>query len=342
MRNLLLGLILSMSVLFAQADPSLFKSDHPETYVVVKGDTLWDISSRFLNDPWLWPEIWHINPQVKNPHLIFPGDQIGLVYFGNQRKLTITRRGEVSRTVKLTPSARIQPIENAIPAIPLEAIKGFLTDSRIVDEEQFKLAPYVVSGAEGRLIAGTADHVYARGSWQHEDSVYGIYRKGNYYLDPDSKEVLGFEAKEVGESKILSLDPEIRKLRLNSTKEEVRIGDKLLPLERKDYISVFSPSSPARETRGKIISVFNGVKNIGQFDVVVINRGAREQVTEGNVMAIYKRGKVIKDPVKKDKVTLPAERAGILMVFRVFEKLSYALVLKAERSLSVLDEVRNP
>ena len=342
MRNLLLGLVTYFLILVAHADPSLFKNDHPDSYTVVKGDTLWDISSRFLNDPWLWPEIWHINPQVKNPHLIFPGDEIGLVYLGSERKLTIKRRGEASRTVKLTPSARIQPIENAIPAIPLEAIKGFLTDSRIVEEEAFRAAPYIVSAAEGRLIAGSADQVYARGPWLTDDSTYGVYRKGERYVDPDTRELLGFEAREIGNSKVLSLDPDVRKLRLSQTKEEVRIGDRLLPLERKDYISVFSPSSPLREVRGKIISVFNGVKNIGQFDVVVINRGSREMITEGNVMAIYQRGKTIKDPVKKEKVTLPAERAGLLMVFRVFDKVSYGLVLKAERSLSVLDEVRNP
>ncbi|MCP5325928.1 MAG: LysM peptidoglycan-binding domain-containing protein [Oceanospirillaceae bacterium] len=344
---------ISLPVFAAQLKP-----DHPEKYVVQEGDTLWGISEKFLADPWLWPEIWQANNYIDNPHLIFPGDVVGLVYRKKvpgegqpaannaepemEVQLTVLERGEGSRTVKLTPTARITPIENAIPAVPLDAISSFMNNSRIVKSQELDAAPYVLSGEDQRLIAGGGGAVYARGFKGEPASGYGIFRKSQLYVDPDTNEVLGLEAKEIGMGTIASFDGDVAKVDMQSAREEVMIGDRLLPTEDRKLVTSFMPSTPEREVQGRMIAVMSGVNQIGQFNVVVINQGERDGIKEGNVLAIYKEGGVVLDRVTRTKVRLPAERAGILMVFRTFEKVSYALVLKAKRSLAVGDQVRNP
>lgn len=347
MRKTLFGLLaLTLCVFFAVAkaqDSSPLRLDHPDSYVVKKGDTLWDISETFLNSPWLWPEIWHVNPQIANPHLIYPGDTINLIYIDGQPRLTLTR-GEGGRTVKLTPQARIEPLDTVIPAIPLNAVSSFLKSSRVLDQKVLDDAAYVISGHEGRIISGGGDKLYARDHATSLDlySSYGIYQPGQVYVDPDNGEVLGVEALEVGLGKVVQKDDDISILRLSSSSEEINLEDRLLPTEEVRLVPTFFPSSPAEGFRGKIIAVLGGVSQVGQFDVVAINRGSRDAIEVGNVMAIYHQAGVASDRIKKEVVQLPSERAGILMVFKVFEKMSYALVLKAQRPLAVMDELRNP
>ena len=349
MRKALVGLLsvllLSLAAHAAHHEKGdLLRLDHPDEYTVVKGDTLWDISETFLKSPWLWPEIWHVNPQIENPHLIYPGDVISLVYVGGKPRLTL-QRGEGGRTVKLTPTARIEPLDTVIPAIPLDAISSFLKRSRVVDSATLENASYVIAGHEGRIVTGGGDKLYAR---DYQDggvtlySSYGVYRPGDPYIDPDTGEVLGIEAMEVGMGKIIEKENDVSVMRLSSSEEEVRLRDRLLPTEQVEVVPTFFPSSPKNEPNGKIISVLGGVNNIGQFDVVAINRGERDEVEVGNVMAIYHMSGAVKDRIRNDIVSLPPERAGLLMVFRVFEKMSYGLVLKAQRPLSVFDELRSP
>jgi LysM repeat protein len=344
-----------VAVLCAIALPSFaaqLKSDHPEKYTVQEGDTLWGISEKFLQDPWLWPEIWQVNNYIDNPHLIFPGDVIGLVYRQTTKpgktepetevQLTVLERGEGSRTVKLTPTARITPIESAIPAIPLDAISSFMNNSRIVKSQELEAAPYVLSGEDQRLIAGSGGSVYARGFKGEPAAGYGVFRKSQLYVDPDTNEVLGLEAKEIGMGTVESYDGDVAKIDMHAAREEVMIGDRLLPTEDRKLVTAYMPSAPEREVQGRMIAVLSGVSQIGQFNVVVINQGERDGVKEGNVLAIFKEGGVVLDRVTRTKVRLPAERAGLMMVFRTFEKVSYGLVLKAKKSLSVGDQVRNP
>jgi nucleoid-associated protein YgaU len=307
----------------------------------VKGDTLWDISSRYLQSPWLWPEIWHANPQIENPHLIYPGDVIGLIYVKGQPKVTTLKRGEASRTIKLTPKARITPIETAIPAIPLDAISSFLTSSRIVEKADLDAAPYVLEGKEGHIVSGAGDVVYARGDVQSA-TTFGVFRASKSYMDPVTKEFLGLEAREIGLAKVKAVDGEVVTLTVQRTREELLKGDRLLATEDRVITTTYHPSAPLDGIQGQMISVLNGVNNIGQYDVVVVNRGAREGVKDGNVFAVYRKGGFVRDPVTDETIELPSERAGILMVFRTFEKLSYALILKAYRPLSVNDEIRKP
>ncbi|MDX1799853.1 MAG: LysM peptidoglycan-binding domain-containing protein [Marinobacter sp.] len=339
MRKLLYALAatLLLATSWAQAAGPELRSDHPERYTVVKGDTLWDISSRFLNNPWYWPEIWHVNPQVRNPHLIYPGDELALVYIDGKPRITKVGSNGV---VKLSPKIRSQPIDTPIPAIPLDAISSFLTDTRIVDKQTLENAPYVLEGEDGRIIMGAQDTVYARGD-KPANNV-GIFRRSQAYVDPETNEFLGLEARAIAQGEVTGDDGDVLTLKLKSSNEEVRIGDRLLVGQDQAIQPQFIPSSPDTEISGRMIAVEGGVTQIGQYDVVVINRGTREGLKVGNVLAVYRSGNMARDPYTKEMVELPSERAGLLMVFQTYEKLSYGLVLKSGRPLSIGDRVKNP
>lgn len=349
MKKILLGIIaLSMIASFSWGQDAVLRDDHPEQYSVVKGDTLWDISDKFLENPWMWPEIWHVNPQIDNPHLIYPGDLIQLIYLDGQPRLTV-QRGDESRTykvdpgtVKLSPSVHVIPLAEAIPSIPLDAIDTFLSDSRIVSAGELEGAPYVLAGAHERLIVGAGDFLYARGDFSNSHPVYGIYRRGDVYVDPVTDEVLGIQARDIGTVKVKTIDDDIATSTVTRTTEEIRIKDRLLAHEERPIDSSFFPSSPDTNISGTILAVEGGVSQVGKMDVVVLNRGQREGLKPGNVLAVYKKSALTRDPIANEVVALPEERAGLLMVFRSFEKLSFGLVLEAELPLATMDIVRNP
>ncbi|SMF14979.1 LysM domain-containing protein [Alteromonadaceae bacterium Bs31] len=311
----------------------------PATHTVVKGDTLWDISSTFLRNPWMWPEIWHVNTQIENPHLIYPGDVIRLIYLDGKPRLTVETSG---RVYKLSPQAREITGDAAIDTIPLDDISAFLSRSRIVTEEELAAAPYVLSGMDEHLIVGAGDRLYARGTFQSEFRVYGVYRRGEPFIDPVTGEMLGLMAEDIGTATLLTTQDEVGTMKVTRTTEEIRAGDRLLRQEERAIASTFYPSPPVGDMQGEILAVEKGLHQVGNMDVVVINRGEREGVVAGNVMAIYKRGGVIRDRITDERVQLPDERAGVLMVFRTFEKVSLGLVLEAYRGISVADYVRNP
>ena len=341
MRKSLLALLLVAVSGIAQAEVQL-KADHPEQYTVVKGDTLWDISGRFLREPWKWPELWHANPQVENPHLIYPGDRLSLVYVDGQPRLMLNR-GASRGTIKLSPTVRTTPMAEAIPTIPLQAINSFLLSNRIVDSaEEFNGAPYIVAGNAERVISGSGDRVYGRGVFEDNIPVYGIFRQGKTYIDPETGEFLGINADDVGSAEIVEMEGDIATMMLTRVTQEARIGDRLFASEERAVNSSFMPSEPEEEINGLILDVPRGVTQIGQFDVVTLNKGARDGLKDGNVLAVYKTGETVRDRVTGENVKIPDERAGLLMVFRTYEKLSYGLVLQATRSLSVKDKVRNP
>jgi hypothetical protein len=323
------------------------RPDHPEVYTVVKGDTLWDISGRFLQRPWLWPDLWRVNPQIENPHLIYPGDRIALVWVDGQPQFAL-ERGNAGRTFRMTPSdehlmpnVRATPLESAIPAIRLDAIAAFLVPNRVVAPAVLDAAPYVIQGESERLVLGAGDRLYVRGILADGDS-FSIMRKGPLYVDPQTKEVLGREATYVGLGRVVGQERDVATLAVSSSREEVHVGDRVLPIEERRLESIFYPRALSAEVGGEIISVFGGVTQVGQYDVVVINRGEREGLEPGIVFAVHKRGALARDRVANQNVRLPSERAGLVMVFRTFEKLSYGLVLETERPLAVSDQVRNP
>jgi len=356
MKKTLLGLAAAtLLILPTWAEDVLLKTNHPDSHTVIKGDTLWGISGTFLQNPWMWPEIWQVNPQIDNPHLIYPGDVIRLIYLDGKPRLTVDR-GEQSRTYKmvpasdrgergenkLSPQARVIPATAAIPAIPLDAIDNFLSKSRIVESAQMDSAAYVVQGSGGRLVVGAGDEFYARGILDEDVPVFGVYRRGKVYSDPITHEVLGLQAIDIGTAKLRDRDRDINTLEVTRSAEELRIGDRLLPVDERAIESTYYPSPPEAFEGGVILDVEGGVTQVGKLNVVIINKGAREGLEEGNVLAIYKRGETIRDRIRNETITLPDERAGLLMIFRTFEKLSYGLVLEANLPLTVNDKVRKP
>lgn len=341
MRKSLVALLLLAAGSLAQAEVQL-RDGHPQTYTVVRGDTLWDISGKFLSQPWKWPEIWKVNPQVQNPHLIYPGDVLNLVYIDGKPYLMLDR-GASRGTIKLSPKVRSTPMAEAIPTIPLEKINSFLLSNRIVDSaSELSQAPYIVAGNAERVVSGAGDRIYARGDLPEGPQVYGLYRQGKSYRDPQTQEVLGINADYIGTGEVVAEEGDIATLLLRRTTQEVRIGDRLLPTEERAISSTFVPSEPAEAIEGVILDVPRGVTQIGQFDVVTLSKGLRDGLAEGHVLAIYKTGETVRDRISGESVKIPDERAGLLMVFRAYDKLSYALVLNATRSLAVNDKVRNP
>jgi len=352
-----MGVLLLALVSWADDHEELLKEDHPDSHLVEKGDTLWDISNRFLKNPWMWPEIWHVNPQIENPHLIYPGDVVKLIYLDGSPRLTV-KRGDAARTykmspgssstsgksgdVKLEPSIHVMPLEDPIPAIPLDVIDPFLTSSRIVTPGELKAAPYVIQGAQRHVITGAGGELYARGQFEDGNSIYGVFREGKVFTDPVTNEVLGVQAIDIGTGKIKSLNDDIARLSIVRTTQEVRIKDRLLINEERRVDSIFYPSSPDEEISGEILDVEGGVSQIGYMSVVVINKGERENLENGNVLAIYQKGESVRDPITDVPLRLPDERAGLLMIFATFEKLSYGLVLFADRPLLVGDIVKQP
>jgi nucleoid-associated protein YgaU len=352
MRKILIAIALSfMLVQGSLAADNLLKPNHPDRYIVKQGDTLWDISSMFLADAWRWPELWNVNPAIKNPHLIFPGDQIALRYVDGKPQLLVSR-GDEGRTIRLTPEpnadtkllpkVRAEPLTSSIPAIPLGAIAALLNTGRIVGPGTLENAPHILAGEAERLVFGPGDRFYARGQWGSETSVYGIFRQGEVYQDPVTREVLGFEALGKGVARVLRRADDLYTMRVTSIQEDVRIGDRLLPTEERRVESMFYPASPDEQINGVVMTLLGGATLIGKNQVVAVNRGEINGLEVGHVLAIYKAGKIVRDKVRREKVSLPAERIGLLMVFRTFEKMAYGLVLQTDEPIRVGDLLQNP
>jgi hypothetical protein len=308
---------LCISVGYAIADELTIKEDTPDRYVVVKGDTLWDIADMFLNDPWKWQEIWYNNPQVANPHLIYPGDIIALIMVDGQRRLTVVNRSDSANTLKITqnqaengvvklrPTARATPIFGSIPAIPREHVAGFLSGNRILPDEQLQTSPYIVSGTEGRLILGPGDRVYGRCEFVSETAIYQMYRIGEEYLDPETKETLGFEAIEVGSARLSEQHGDIGTFDIERASQQIFIGDRILPSDESLLASIFYPSEPPANLNAEIIDVAGGVSFIGLFNIVLINAGDREGVEPGNIFRVDHVGDRIRDPVTNKRIRSP-------------------------------------
>jgi nucleoid-associated protein YgaU len=300
------------------------RTDNPGNYTVVRGDTLWDISERFLSRPWLWPEIWHVNPQIANPHLIYPGDQIALTYVDGKPRLELIRASS-------TNSAPISPF-------PLDSIKEFLIEPKVVSNDELMAAPYIVAAEEGRLISSTGSHVFVRGDTSEQR--YSVFRPGDALVDPDTGEVLGHEAVHVSKASLVkSGDPS--KMILTSNKRETLVGDRLMSNPDMQHMS-FQPRTATVTKPGKIISLFDAVSRAGKNQVVVLNLGENDGVQAGDVMSVISDDRRIRDVVsrkKNDFVTIPGDQSGVIMVFRTFERVSYALIMSSARSINLYDRI---
>ena len=321
----------------------------PDSYVVKRGDTLWGIAKVFLRDPWFWPEIWQVNPQVQNPHLIYPGDTLRLVYIQGRPTLLL-QRGDAAR---VEPRVRSEPLDGAITAIPYQTVAAFMSKPSVLAKEQIKDAPYVLATRDMHVVMADGDTLYARGFAGPVElgTHYNVVRVGDALRDPDDNRIVGYDGIFTGAGHVTrGGDPAT--LIMTESARETEAGDKLfaggvdVPLD-------FIPSAPKVKTNGRIMAVSNGVTIIGQYQVVVINRGAVDGLAPGNVLAVFQAGEVIRDTANKGflngmsrlaapKVRLPDERTGTFMVFKTFDHLSYGLIMEATNVIRVADRVENP
>lgn len=337
----------------------------PERYTVKKGDTLWDIAALFLKDPWLWPEIWYFNPQIDNPHLIYPGDVLILVYIDGQPQLRVVRDGQPApdaavttptprgavpqaprglRTEKLSPRVREESLEKAIPTIPVSAIEPFLVKPRIVTKKELKRAPYVVNSLDKHLATAEGHIIYVRNLKSDEDVRYNIFRPGAELKDPRTGKVIGYETILVSEAKLVrGGDPAT--LEITRSLRETLNGDRVLPAEDGKISYNFIPREPKNNVEGEIVWLVDSLFQTAQRQVVIINLGERDGMEIGTVLAIDQRGGKVRDPYANrgfETVELPNERAGLMMIFRVFERASYGLIMESARPVHLNDVVVNP
>lgn len=343
--SLLVGAVLSMT---AFADILKLKEGHPDTYIVQKGDTLWDISTQFLNSPWLWPRLWQANEQVKNPHLIYPGDVLNLIWIDGEPRLT---RKQLK---KLSPTPRLNEKGNPIPTIPLSAISSFLSKDHIIDPELLVGAPRLLGDSAGtqRFFAG--DIFYGQGQYD-DNKLYGIYRLSERYEDLESGEFLGTELIFIGHSEV-SKSPNVDATDQATphdfikSSREARQGDLILPIPEYETLpAYFIPQSVPKTTTGYILAALNNAVAIGKWDVVVIDKGKRDNIQIGSVFSILRSGPKLLvnedriiyqddgnafDKISDSDLVIPSERVGELMVFKVYEKVSIALVMRSKDVMS--------
>jgi len=320
------------------ADNIKINPDHPDEYMVVKGDTLWDISGKFLENPWQWPKLWENNPQIENPDLIYPGNTLYFSVVDGRPRLSF------SKTQSLKPRIRESSIEQAIKIIPTDAIAQFLTSPKVVDEKELAESPYVIDFAGEHLIAGAGDRIYVQSISNPKSLSYTVYRQGEAYISPITQEILGYEAKYIADTSIERAGSPAT-LAITQSDSEIRIGDRLMISAEGELALNYFPRPPKANISANIISVLDGVSQIGQHNIVVLDKGLADGLETGHILDIYQRGQVISDPYSDNKdanVKLPDEIAGILMVFRPFERLSYAIVLEATQAIHVLDKVQTP
>ncbi|MCH7880611.1 MAG: LysM peptidoglycan-binding domain-containing protein [Proteobacteria bacterium] len=353
----------TVEAIIAESEPAetvIYEPQYPDTYIVQKGDTLWDISAEFLRDPWHWPEIWFKNPQIENPHLIYPGDILAIIYINGQKRVQLVRRGADGAVlstggtgtgttgmtvVKLSPRIRSQSIDASIPSIPIESIRHLLARPQVIDQEQLSRAAYIISSVDAHLINSMNDKLYVRKLDTSSGSGrYQIFRPDKPIFDPATNELLGYQALYVGDSKLLSGGDPATVLVTNSVREILR-NDRVLPLDNTNFERDFFPRPPAAYVQGEVVSLLDAISQLGQYQTLAINLGARDGVQTGNLLNIKRIGDVIPDTQEEDpafRVKLPDERIGIVMIIRSFEKMSYALVMEADRPISLRDFVESP
>lgn len=322
------------------------KPSAPQEYIVQQGDTLWDISSQFLNQPWYWPEIWYMNPQVQNPHLIYPGDVINVFYVGGRPYITVNGENRVSGIERLSPMMRGEPIDATEKVIPIQAIEQFLTRPLVVGADELKASPHIVASRDDRIVYGSNDLVYLRDASDLQlDNQYSIYRAGTTFADPDTGEILGYEAIHVGDGKVTK-EGDPATIYVTDAIREILRGDRVIEVEQIEIDSDFRPRSPDSDINGRIIYLHNAITQSGTYQIVVANVGMQQGIEKGHVLAINKAGRTVSDVYAEanqaEKVTLPSERSADAIVYRVFDNLSYLFILDANRPVRNGDLVSSP
>ncbi len=363
-----------------QAD---LQPDAPDSYTVVKGDTLWGISGKFLKDPYKWPQIWQMNQdQIKNPHRIYPGDVIRLDRSGPYLSMGSGGHADAAaNVVRLEPRVRVESLQSSVPTIPGAVIGPFLSQPLVVEENGLNTAPAILATAESRVIVAAGDTAYADRIGSADPVNWQIFRPGQAVKDPETGEILGYEAKYVGDARVRRFGHPTT-LEITKAREEINRGDRLMPA-RETSFPAYVPRAPDKLIQGAIVSVDGGVSELGQYQIVSLNRGSRDGLQVGHVLASYHRGElvdttgrtrgfidskqtswsfmtrpvnVVPDPPGTapppdgkigvaaigTTIKLPDERNGLVFVFRVFEKMSYGMVMSSTRPIYIGDVVRTP
>ena len=333
----------------------------PDQYVVKKGDTLWDISSKFLTDPWRWPELWRGNKdQIKDPHWIYPGDVLVL----DRATGTLSKRGAGSvadasavsgkpNEYRLKPTQRAEAVERPIPVLPANVIEPYLTrplvldakvvDGRVREADALSSAPRIIGAPDDRYILSAGDSAYVAGL-SGETIDWNVFRSGDPLIDPETSEVLGLEAVFLGNARVTRRgDPAM--IRIRSVKQEIIKGDRLLPAETEPVLN-YTLKRPEKDVKGRLMTVYGGVGSGGQYSIITINRGRRDGLEPGNVLALFRSQPPILQAVEGKKeplrIEVPDERYGLVTVFRTTDRVAYAIVMEANRPLQVGDGLRNP
>lgn len=353
MRRIIFALLLSFSTtatttalaqnmpVAAATKPIELAPDAPDRHIVVPGDTLWGISSKFLKDPFRWPELWKMNAaEVKNPHRIYPGQVLILDRSGAEPRLRL------GKLIKLEPQVRVEAVSSEIPAISPQAIEPFLSQPLAIDTGDFDSAPRIVATHESRVFTGAGDTIFATGV-DPRVKLWQIYRPGKPLVDPDDGEILGIEAMYLGDARPVGkadAGSDVQSLIVTAVKLEIGRGDYLVPASRPEVMS-YMPHAPALRIDGRVLALYGGVGEGGKYSIISISRGRRDGLENGHVLALYRAGATVInrfDGGSPRENILPDERYGLAFVFRVFDRVAYALVTKAERPVIAGDRVHEP
>ncbi|MFW2438848.1 MAG: LysM peptidoglycan-binding domain-containing protein [Arenicellales bacterium] len=336
---LLTALVVSAAVSAASVE---LADNHPVDYTVVKGDTLWDISGKFLKDPWRWPEIWRQNSQIQNPDLIFPGDRLVLRYADGKPYLEhLSGRERAARkVVKMGPAVYIEKLDNAIPAIPPQVIMAFLEDRQIVESRNLDNLAYVTEGIDHQVVLGALSDMYARKIDGAPGARFKIIRMRGALINPDNKKVIAYETETLGEAEMLKPgDP--AKLRIIKSNKEVNQGDRLVPAVVTLSLPYYHPKPFTEPISINILGAVTEMAEYGAGDVVTLSAGSDQGLEPGHVLQTMRDRGVQRDPVTKKKYRLPIERSGIIMVFKTYGKISYGLIMRSTQGVLVNDKVIN-
>lgn len=358
-----------LSASAACAEDLQLQDNPPDRYTVQKGDTLWGISGKFLKQPWRWPEIWRMNrDQIKNPHLIYPGDVVALDKVNGEWRLSLVRGGQGAQPdsgprgdVRLSPSIRVESLDaEAIPSIPPGDLAPFLSLPLVTEADGIPGAARIIAARDNRVVRGVGDFVYAINVDEKSGTQWYIYRPGKTLHSFDSNETLGYEMRFLGTARVDRFG-EVSRMEIITSREEVLLNDMLLPAPREELVN-YVPHSPDKVVDGRIIALGSNSSEVGRGSIVTIDKGTRDGIEVGHVLAIYHPTPVIADPrpyegpdiiarfMEQTRVIppptryldVPPERSGLLFVFRTFDKVSYALVLNASEPVVVGDLLRKP
>lgn len=345
------------AIAYAEGNPRCaFLPNAPDQHIVVKNDTLWDISGKFLQHPWCWPEVWGMNKEeIKNPHWIYPGQ---IVYFdrvaGRLRlgKTGISTNSGGTTGMRLSPQIRMEGLgKDALKSIPSGDIEPFLSQPLVVSETELNSAPRIVATDDSRVVIGKDDRAYVRGDLQNGTS-FQIFRPGTPLIDPDTQKILGYEAYFVGNMKLTrpaKPGSDLHTFTVASAKEEIGIGDRLKPAPPTPLLN-YAPHPPEGKVTARVVSIYGGVDHAGQNQVISINRGKQHGIDLGTVLELYSFGRTIEDKTARnssfsmggEKIKLPDEQFGTVFIFRVFDNVSYGLVMQVRNAVKVGDVAKSP